>query len=80
MKVAANSRFARERLMDLPQRAEELADVVRQELGLLERGEVSTARHLRPALNFEEALRPLARRLRQVLGEHGEAGRSGGCR
>src|SRR4051812_35111230 len=54
---------------------EERADVLGQELRLLEGGEVTSPRRLRPALHVEEPLRPLAWRCRDVLGEERESGR-----
>src|SRR5207253_1726654 len=55
------------------QRAEELADFSQQEIGLLHRGEVATARHLGPTLDVETGLGPAAWAARQLLREHRDA-------
>src|SRR3954471_18178888 len=44
------------------QRTEEGAKVLGEQLRFFHRGKVSAARHLRPALDLEEPLRPLAGR------------------
>ena len=60
------------------ERAEELADVAREQLGLLGGREVAAARHRRPADDVEEPLGPLARRRAlgdQLVGEQRDRGR-----
>lgn len=52
----------------MAERAEELADVGSEELGPSQRREVAIARHFGPALDLEEALCPLARRVRKPFG------------
>src|SRR5437762_185073 len=56
-----------------PQRAEEGADVVGEQLGLFVGGEVAAARHLGPAGDLEEPLGPFLGRVGEVLGKHREA-------
>src|SRR5262249_18265233 len=56
-------------------RAEKLSDVLREDLRRLQRREVSAGFHLRPALDVEEALGPVARRLGQILWKERERGR-----
>src|SRR5581483_12016239 len=61
-------------------RTEPRANVFGEQLGLFHRREVSSPRHLRPALHIEKALRPFTRRptdIRRKEGERrGDAGRS----
>src|SRR5688572_6937833 len=56
------------------QRPEERAQLLGEQLGLLQRAEVAAARQLGPAADVEEPLGPLARRPRLDLGEHREPG------
>src|SRR4051812_14698486 len=59
----------------LSQRPEEGADVLRQQLGLLHRGEVAAAWQLGPALQIVAALDPLARRHGRLLWQLGQPAR-----
>src|SRR5207248_8100163 len=59
----------------LSQWAEELPDVVDQQAGLLHGREVAAARHLGPAGDVVVVLGPLPRRIEQLPGEQGAAGR-----
>src|SRR5262249_45139520 len=56
---------------------EERAELLGEELRFLERGEVTSPRHLPPALYVEEPLRPLAWRGGDVLREERESCRRG---
>src|SRR5258708_10735372 len=60
---------------DVTQRAEECAQVFDQQVRFFERGEMSTAWHLGPTVQGEEALAQLPRRLVHVLGEEGDGAR-----
>src|SRR5436190_7823697 len=57
----------------LSQRPEEGADVLRQQLRLLHRGEVAAARQLGPVLQVVAAFDPLARRHRRLLRQPGHS-------
>src|SRR5258708_28038432 len=58
-----------------PQRAEEFAQVLREELGLFEGREVSASRHPREAAQVVSALGPLARRQIDVSGQERDRAR-----
>src|SRR5262249_49990677 len=55
------------------QRPEERSEIVREQLGLLERREVAAARHRGVALEVVEPLDPFARRMADVAGKLREA-------
>src|SRR3972149_4808887 len=51
----------------LPHRTKERSYVFREQLWFLHRGEVTTTRHVRPALHMVEALNPLSWRKRALF-------------
>src|SRR5579862_2948364 len=51
------------------ERAKELPQVSRQQLGFLRRSEVTTPRHVRPSLHVISALHPRTRRKQDLLRE-----------